>query len=91
MLPVGCVTLFRARRLYARDRHGLSPGDPRALRHPDARARRSPFPRTQTVYISNHTSTLDLFVLVALGLPNCRFFLSGFLRKFVPLGDHQLR
>ena len=46
----------------------------------------TPFPRTQTVYISNHTSTLDLFVLVALGLPNCRFFLSGFLRKFVPLG-----
>ncbi len=45
-----------------------------------------PFPRTQTVYVSNHTSTLDLFVLVALGLPNCRFFLSGFLRKFVPLG-----
>jgi len=46
----------------------------------------TPFPRTQTVYVSNHTSTLDLFVLVALGLPNCRFFLSGFLRKFVPLG-----
>ncbi len=47
---------------------------------------RTPLPRTQTVYISNHTSTLDLFVLVALGLPNCRFFLSGFVRKFVPLG-----
>jgi 1-acyl-sn-glycerol-3-phosphate acyltransferase len=25
-------------------------------------------------------------VLVALRLPNCRFFLSGFVRKFVPLG-----
>ena len=25
-------------------------------------------------------------MLVALGLPNCRFFLSGFLRKLVPLG-----
>ena len=25
-------------------------------------------------------------MLVALGLPNCRFFLSGFLRKVVPLG-----
>jgi 1-acyl-sn-glycerol-3-phosphate acyltransferase len=45
-----------------------------------------PFPQSQTVYISNHTSTLDLFVLVALGLPNCRFFLSGFVRRFVPLG-----
>ena len=43
-------------------------------------------PTPQVVYVSNHTSTLDLFVLVALGLPNTRFFLSGFLRKFVPLG-----
>jgi 1-acyl-sn-glycerol-3-phosphate acyltransferase len=46
----------------------------------------APFPAAQTVYVSNHTSTLDLFVLVALGLPNCRFFLSGFLRRIVPLG-----
>jgi 1-acyl-sn-glycerol-3-phosphate acyltransferase len=38
------------------------------------------------VYISNHSSTIDLFVLVALGLPNTRFFLSGFLQKMVPLG-----
>jgi 1-acyl-sn-glycerol-3-phosphate acyltransferase len=43
-------------------------------------------PAVQTVFVSNHTSTLDLFVLVALGLPDCRFFLSGFLRKLVPLG-----
>ena len=42
--------------------------------------------RRQVVYVSNHSSTLDLFVLVALGLPNTRFFLSGFLQKFVPLG-----
>ncbi len=40
----------------------------------------------QRVYISNHTSTLDVFVLISLGLPNTRFFLSGFLRKFLPLG-----
>jgi 1-acyl-sn-glycerol-3-phosphate acyltransferase len=40
----------------------------------------------QMVYISNHSSTLDLFVLVALGLPNTRFFLSGFLRKLLPMG-----
>jgi 1-acyl-sn-glycerol-3-phosphate acyltransferase len=38
------------------------------------------------IYVSNHPSTLDLFILVALGLPRCRFFLSGFLRKAVPLG-----
>ena len=48
--------------------------------------RRMPLPAGQTVFVSNHTSTLDLFVLVALGLPDCRFFLSGFLRKLVPLG-----
>lgn len=86
VLLVGVMTLFRARRLYS------------ALARSLARAvlllygitlrivATAPFPRTQTVYISNHTSTLDLFVLVALGLPNCRFFLSGFVRKFVPLG-----
>jgi 1-acyl-sn-glycerol-3-phosphate acyltransferase len=40
----------------------------------------------QTVFISNHTSTIDVFALVALGLPNARFFLSGYLRKLLPLG-----
>lgn len=44
-----------------------------------------PFPRAQAVYISNHTSTLDVFVLAALALPNARFFLSGYLRKHLPL------
>lgn len=37
--------------------------------------------KEQVVYISNHTSTIDLFVLIALGLPNTRFFLSGHLRS----------
>jgi len=41
--------------------------------------------RTQTVYISNHTSTLDVFILIALALPRTRFFLSGFLRRMVPI------
>jgi 1-acyl-sn-glycerol-3-phosphate acyltransferase len=86
MLPVGAITLLRARRLYA----GIATVLCRAILalygvrirlHNDRG-----FPRTQAVYISNHTSTLDLFILVALGLPNCRFFLSGFLRKLVPLG-----
>jgi putative phosphoserine phosphatase/1-acylglycerol-3-phosphate O-acyltransferase len=40
----------------------------------------------QTVYISNHTSTIDVFILIALALPRTRFFLSGFLRKLVPIG-----
>jgi 1-acyl-sn-glycerol-3-phosphate acyltransferase len=43
-------------------------------------------PEVQTVYVSNHTSSLDMFVLIALALPNTRFFLSGFLRKILPLG-----
>jgi 1-acyl-sn-glycerol-3-phosphate acyltransferase len=86
LLPIGVVTLFRARRLYARVatllcRAILSLYRVRLrLHNPDG------FPATQTVYISNHTSTLDLFILVAIGLPNCRFFLSGFLRKLIPLG-----
>ena len=86
MLPIGAVTLFRARRLYSRIArvlclailgiHGVQ------IRLYADR----PFPPSQAVYISNHTSTLDMFVLVALGFPNCRFFLSGFLRKILPLG-----
>lgn len=86
MIPIGIATAFRARRLYAivvRYTALL------VLRLYGIRVRvhhTEPFPRVQTVYISNHTSTIDLFVLVALGLPRCRFFLSGFLRKLVPLG-----
>jgi 1-acyl-sn-glycerol-3-phosphate acyltransferase len=86
MLPVGVLTFFRARRLYAwlaaRLCHAILALHGVKIRvHADR-----PLAHTQTVYISNHTSTLDLFVLVALGLPNCRFFLSGFLRKILPLG-----
>ena len=87
LVPIGTVTLFRARRLYSRVARVLARG---VLRLYGVRVRVVPqgaaFPRQQVVYISNHTSTLDLFVLVALGLPNCRFFLSGFLRNWVPLG-----
>ena len=86
LVPVAVVTLFRARPLYAAvatrvARLVLRWWSIRVAVHQD-RA----FPRTQTIYVSNHSSTLDLFVLVALGLPNTRFFLSGFVRKYVPLG-----
>jgi 1-acyl-sn-glycerol-3-phosphate acyltransferase len=86
MLPLGAITLFRARRLYARiatmlARAILTLYGVRIRVHNDRG-----FPQAQTVYISNHSSSLDLFILVAIGLPNCRFFLSGFLRKLVPLG-----
>ena len=86
VLIVAILTLVRARRLYSAMARSLAR---LVLRVYGVRVRMvasTPFPRSQTVYVSNHTSTLDLFVLVALGLPNCRFFLSGFLRKFVPLG-----
>ena len=86
MLPVGAMTLFRARRMYSAVAAKLSRAV-LALYGVHIQVHSSePFPRSQTVYVSNHTSTLDLFIVVALGLPNCRFFLSGFLRKIVPLG-----
>lgn len=44
------------------------------------------WPARQVVYVSNHTSTIDMFVLIALALPNTRFFLSGYLRKLIPMG-----
>jgi 1-acyl-sn-glycerol-3-phosphate acyltransferase len=47
---------------------------------------RDVIPEGQVVYVSNHTSTIDLFALTALDLPNTRFFMSGFLRWYGPLG-----
>lgn len=86
LLPIGLVTFFRARRLYAAVATQLARGllrlwGIRVIVHQDR-----PFPATQTVYVSNHSSTIDLFVLVALGLPNTRFFMWGRLRKYIPLG-----
>ena len=86
MVPLGIVTAFRARRLYAACATGISRA---VLRLYGVRMQihgAPPWPSGQTIYVSNHTSTLDIFILVALGLPNTRFFLSGFLRKIVPLG-----
>lgn len=86
MLPIGLLTLFQARRLYSWCARVISLAvlrlyGVRLVVHGADR-----LPRQQTVFVSNHTSTLDVFLLVALGLPNCRFFMSGFLRKFIPLG-----
>ncbi len=47
--------------------------------------RHAPYPPGQTVFVMNHTSSIDMFAIVALGLPDTRFFLSGFLRKLPPL------
>lgn len=87
MLVVATLTGFRLRRFYsermaaALGRILLAIFGVRFVVH-----RPGTWPSGQVVYISNHTSTIDMFVLIALGLPNTRFFLSGFLRKMIPLG-----
>jgi len=87
MLAVATATLFQCRRFYSE--RIATPFGHLILRVWGIRMvvhRAAPFPPRQAVFISNHTSTIDLFALVALGLPNARFFLSGFLRKLLPLG-----
>ncbi len=91
MLAIAVVTLFRAGRLYAEvmakwlSRAVLGMWGVRVEVHQD-----EPFPETQTIYVSNHSSTLDMFVMVALGLPNTRFVgaqdVGGFLRWMAPIG-----
>lgn len=43
-------------------------------------------PQLQVMYVFNHPSTLDMFILLSLGLPDTRYFLSGEVRKIVPVG-----
>jgi len=85
-LLIAVVTLFQTRRLYAQY---CTSGARAVLRIWGIRVRVHGRPQDgarQVVYLSNHSSTIDLFLLVALGLPNTRFFMSGFLRKKLPLG-----
>ena len=87
MLCVALLTGFRLRRFYSERIAG--PIGKALLRIFGVRFvvhAAEPFPQHQVVYVSNHTSTIDMFVLIALGLPNARCFLSGFLRKLLPLG-----
>ncbi len=87
MLLVASVTLFRLRRFYSEVI--ATPLGRLTLRIWGIRIRihrAAPFPEGQVVYISNHSSTIDIFSLIALRLPNTRFFLSGYLRKLLPLG-----
>ena len=87
MLVAAVFTLFQARRFYSEwiatpmGKAMLALWGVRYVEHDRER-----IPRGQVIYVSNHTSTIDMFVLIALGLPNTRFFLSGYLRKLVPLG-----
>lgn len=84
-LVVAILTLFQARRFYAEAmiapmaRIALWSVGIRFVVHQD-----QPLPETQTVYIANHASTIDIFLLTAMRLPNSRFFLSGFLRTRLP-------
>lgn len=87
MLLVACLTGFALRRYHSE--RILVPMGQLVLRLWGIRLRVHrplPFPAGQAVYIANYTSTLDMFVLIALGMLNTRFFLSGYLRKLVPLG-----
>ena len=43
------------------------------------------FPKQQVLYIINHNSYLDTFLLTAIGLPNTRFILSEITFKYVPM------
>lgn len=86
MSILAAITLFRCRRCYAE--WLLNPCSRLFLRLWGLRMevhRHAPYPAGQTVFVMNHTSSIDMFAIVALGLPNTRFFLSGFLRKFIPL------
>src|SRR5262249_51978049 len=86
MLMDAIPTLFLARRFYSEvigrgiGRVGLRIWGINYTTHHS-----EPLPDRQTIYISNHSSTLDVMLLISLGLPRARFFLSGYLRKFFPI------
>ena len=87
MLLVAVPTLFMARRFYAEVIGKALGASILRLWGVSYRVHRSgPVPQQQVVYISNHPSTIDIFLLIALGLPRTRFFLGGFLRKMLPIG-----
>jgi len=86
MPVIALLTLFQARRLYCEvmaagmARVGLWMAGIKMIVH-----HRERIPKGQVVYVANHWSTLDVFLLLALRLPNARFFLSGHLRRKLPM------
>lgn len=86
LLPIAVLTAFRARHVYhAACRHAAR----LVLRVWGIRLvvkRDGPWPAGQCVYVANHTSTIDLIALVAIGMPGTRFFLSGFVKWYGPIG-----
>ncbi len=86
LLPVALLTAFRARHFYiavcrVATRIILRVWGVRLVVHRDG-----PWPSGQCVYVANHTSSLDLIALVAIGMPRTRFFLSGFVKWYGPIG-----
>ena len=87
MLVAAVISLGRARRFYSETIGRWIGAGILRLSRVRYRVHGAPAsPLVQTIYISNHTSTIDVFLLIALALPRTRFFLSGFLRKIVPIG-----
>lgn len=86
MLVCAVMTAFRYPRWYRETLAGAMGDMVLCLWGIRLVVRGSPPSQGQVVYISNHTSTIDMFALIALRLPNTRFFLSGYLRKLLPLG-----
>ena len=84
MLAVAIPTLFQARRFYSEViARWMGKVVLRFWKINYATHYAAPLPDCQTIYISNHTSSLDVMLLISLGLPRTRFFLSGYLRKFI--------
>jgi 1-acyl-sn-glycerol-3-phosphate acyltransferase len=79
MLVVAIPTLFLARRFYSEVIGRWIGRTVLRIWGVDFTTHYSePLQDRQTVYISNHTSTLDVMLLIALALPRARFFLSGY-------------
>ena len=89
LLPIAAVTLGRARRLYALVRDVDHPRHPLAVGRPPGRASPLALAGGPGRVRLEPLIDIDLFVLVALGLPNTRFFLSGFLQKVRAARHHR--
>ncbi len=91
MLLVAVVTLFQSRRFCSEviarmmGKIAVRISGLTVLLTPEMAERLRQEDRS-VIYIANHTDTVDLFVVISLGLQNTRYFLSGFLRKLLPLG-----
>ena len=82
---VAAATGGRARRLYARMVAAVARGVLGVWGVSVLRLGGLPASRRQVVYVSNHSSTIDLFALLALSLPDTRFFLGRALCRYWPV------